>query len=105
MQKYGLQMTEAHLPSQTLEQVTRLSVSCNQTFDWKAVQFWLLCHATRKEAKGCLTQRDQGPVSQKSRIVSGLFRVLQFPSYLRNAEVLYAFKLRSPLGLSHVKNL
>ena len=71
MQKYGLQMTEAHLPSQTLEQVTRLSVTCNRTFDRKAVQFWLLCHATRKEAHGCLTLRDQGPVSRKSRKLFG----------------------------------
>ena len=33
-------------------------------------------------------QIDQGPVSQKSRNFSGLFRVPQFPLYLRNAEVL-----------------
>ena len=31
---------------------------------------------------------DQGPVSQKSRHFSGLFRVPQLPLYLRNAEVL-----------------
>ena len=31
---------------------------------------------------------DQGPVSKKSGNYSGLFRVTQFPSYLRNAEVL-----------------
>ena len=30
---------------------------------------------------------DQCPVSQKSRKFSGLFRVPQFPLYLRNAEV------------------
>ena len=42
----------------------------------------------------------QGPVSQKSRNFSGLFRVLQFPLYLRNAT-----KLRNPLGFSYIKNM
>ena len=42
-----------------------------------------------------------GPVSQKSRNFSGLFRVSQFPLYLRNAEVLSHQTLQSSRFFLH----
>ena len=41
-----------------------------------------------KQHRGIITFAVLGPVSQKSRNFSGLFRVPQFHLYLRNAEVL-----------------
>ena len=41
-----------------------------------------------KHPKSFGTFEKQAPVSQKSRNVSGLFRVPQFPLYLRNAAAL-----------------
>ena len=51
---------------------------------------------------------DQWPVSQNSRNFSGLFRVSQFPTHLRNAEVLSHQTSQSSwffLHLKHVKRL
>ena len=47
--------------------------------------------------------QDQGRVSQKSRNFSSLFRVPQFPLYLRNAAVLS--HPTSPLGFSYIKSM
>ena len=46
-----------------------------------------------------------GPVSQKSRNFSGLFRVPQFPSYLRNAEVLSLQTSQSSWFFLHQKRV
>ena len=49
--------------------------------------------------------RLQWPVSQKSRNFSGLFRVPQFPLYLRNAEVLSHQTSQSSLFFLHQKHV
>ena len=45
----------------------------------------------------------QSPVSQKSRNFSGLFRVPQFPLYLRNAEVV-SHQTSQSSSFSYIKN-
>ena len=51
-------------------------------------------------------QRGLGSASQKSRNVSGLFRVLKFPLYLIFATPRFeALELRNPLGFSYTKNM
>ena len=41
-----------------------------------------------KEVKLCRLRNNQGPVAQKSRNFLGLFRLPEFPFFLRNAEAL-----------------
>ena len=48
---------------------------------------------------------DQAPVSQKTRNFSGLFRIPQFPLYLRNAEVLSHQTSQSSLFFLHQKHV
>ena len=50
-----------------------------------------------KEVKLCHLRNNQGPVSQKSRNFLGLFRLPEFPFYLRNAEALSHQTLQSSL--------
>ena len=59
----------------------------------------------REERRKRLQTNPRGPVSQKSRNFSGLFRVPQFPSYLRNAEVLSLQTSQSSWFFLHQKHV